>query len=52
MGIDAAGLSGYDVVYVTNAEEHQFLDAYIASSRIGSRALSSVVIVKREKGAD
>ncbi len=51
MGIDAAGLSGYDVVYVTNAEEHQFLDAYIASSRIGSRALSSVVIVKREKGS-
>ncbi len=51
MGIDPAGLSGYDVVYVTNAEEHQYLDSYIASSKIGSRALSSVVIVKREKGS-
>ena len=51
MGIDVANLSNYDVVYVTNAEEHQYLDSYISSSQIGSRSLSSVVIVQRDKGS-
>lgn len=51
MGIDPANLSDYDVVYVTNAEEHQYLDAYISASQIGSKSLSSVVIVEREKGS-
>ncbi|MBP3489912.1 MAG: DUF1002 domain-containing protein [Roseburia sp.] len=51
MGIDPANLSDYDVVYVTNAEEHQYLDAYIDASQIGSKSLSSVVIVEREKGS-
>lgn len=51
MGIDAVNLSDYDVVYVTNAEEHQYLDSYISSSQIGTRSLSSVVIVQRDKGS-
>lgn len=51
MGIDPANLASYDVVYVTNAEEHQYLDAYIDSSQIGNKSLSSVVIVEREKGS-
>ena len=51
MGNDAANLSDYDVVYVTNAEEHQYLDSYISSSQIGTRSLSSVVIVQRDKGS-
>lgn len=51
MGIDPANLSSYDVSYVTNAEEHQYLDSYISTSRIGSRSLSSVVIVERKKGS-
>lgn len=50
MGIDAANLDQYDVSYVTNAEEHQYLDAYIDPSQIGSKSWSSVVIVEREKG--
>lgn len=50
LGVNASDLSSYDVVTVTNAEEHQYLDSYIESSRIGSRSLSSVVIVKRKKG--
>ncbi len=50
MGIDPANLDSYDVVYVTNEEEHQYLDAYISPDQIGSRSLSSVVIVQREKG--
>lgn len=50
MGIDPANLGEYEVVYVTNAEEHQYLDSYIDASQIGSKAWSSVVIVEREKG--
>lgn len=50
MGIDAANLANYEVSYVTNAEEHQYLDAYIDSSQIGSKSWSSIVIVEREKG--
>lgn len=50
MGINAANLDDYNVVYITNQEEHQYLDAYLPSEKIGTRALSSVVIVKREKG--
>lgn len=50
MGIDAAGLNNYDVVYVNNSEEHQYLDSYVESSKIGSKSWSSVVIVKRGKG--
>ncbi len=36
MGIDPAGLANYDVVYVTNQEEHQYLGAYIDASKIGT----------------
>lgn len=50
MGIDPANLGQYNVVTVTNEEEHQYLDDYLDASTIGTRALSSVVIVKREKG--
>lgn len=50
MGIDASKLSDYDVVYVNNSEEHQYLNSYVDSSKIGSKSLSSVVIVEREKG--
>lgn len=51
MGIDPAQLSDYDVVYVTNEEEHQYLGSYIDSAQIGTRSLSSVVIIEREKGS-
>ena len=50
MGIDASALSDYNVVYVNNSEEHQYLDSYVESSKIGSKSWSSVVIVKRDKG--
>lgn len=50
MGIDAANLDNYNVVSITNAEEHQYLDEYLPAEKIGTKALSSVVIVKREKG--
>ena len=50
MGIDPANLANYDVTYVTNAQEHQYLDSYVDASKIGSKSWSSVVIVKRKKG--
>lgn len=50
MGIDPANLANYNVAYVTNAQEHQYLDSYVDSSKIGSKSWSSVVIVKRKKG--
>lgn len=50
MGIDASQLDEYDVVYVNNNEEHEYLGAYVPSEKIGTHALSSVVIVKTEEG--
>ncbi|MCR5357363.1 MAG: DUF1002 domain-containing protein [Lachnospiraceae bacterium] len=50
MGISPADLPNYDIVYVTNAEEHQRLDSYIASSVIGTKSLSSVVVRAAEAG--
>ncbi len=50
MGIDRSKLPDYDVVYINNAEEHQYLGTYIDKSKIGSKSLSSIVIVEREEG--
>lgn len=50
LGVDPAELSDYDVIYITNEEEHEYLGEYVAANKIGTRALSSVLIVKREKG--
>lgn len=44
--INEADLSSYQVITVTNADEHKYLD----SSVIGTRALSSVLIEKKDKG--
>ncbi len=51
MGISPEQLGDYDVVSVTNAEEHQYLDSYISSAQIGSKAWSSVVIMERQDGS-
>ncbi len=50
MGIAEADLPNYDVVYVTNQEEHQRLDTYIDPAVIGKRSLSSVVVRAAEAG--
>lgn len=44
MGIAPEKLADYNVVYVNNAEEHQYLDTYIRSDLIGKRSLSSVLV--------
>lgn len=51
LGIDPDHLDEYDVVYVTNEQEHQYLDHYIPKKEIGSRALSSVLVTKASQGS-
>lgn len=51
LGVDAAELEDYDVIYVTNEMEHQYLDTYLDPSIIGTRALSSVLIQPAEEGS-
>ena len=51
LGVSEADLANYDVIYVTNQEEHQYLDAYLSSSVIGTRALSSVLSRPADEGA-
>ena len=51
LGVNESELADYDVIYVTNQEEHQYLDAYLSSSVIGTRALSSVLIRPADEGA-
>lgn len=50
-GLTEADLEKCNVNTVTNAEEHQCLDAYITNDHIGSRALSSVAVMKAKKGS-
>lgn len=51
MELTEADLAECTVIYVTNAEEHQYLDSYIDSAIIGTRALTSVKMTKAEAGA-
>lgn len=50
-GVGEKDLDNYKVVYVTNQEEHQYLDSYISSSQIGNQAWSSVLITEGKKGS-
>lgn len=50
-GISESDLSNYKTIEITNQEEHDYLGDYIDSKVIGSRALSSVMVVKTEKGS-
>ncbi len=43
-------LADYEVIEVTNKEEHEYLDSYLASRVIGTRALSSVKIEEADAG--
>ena len=50
MGIEAADFDKYDVAYVSNAEEHQYLDSYVPKKQIGTKALSSVLVSLADSG--
>ncbi len=51
LGVTESELKDYKTVTVTNEDEHHYLDDYLSKSVIGTRALSSVKIVKTEKGS-
>lgn len=51
LGVTEEDLENYDVVTVTNEQEHEYLDSYISSDKIGTRALSSVVVLEGKKGS-
>ena len=51
LGISEEDLNNYTVTTVTNAEEHEYLDSYLSSSIIGSRALSSVMVEGTAEGS-
>ena len=51
MGLTEADLANCTVITVTNADEHKFLDGYIDSSVIGTRALTSVKMTKSAPGS-
>ena len=50
-GISEDDLENYEVVYVTNEMEHEYLDDYLDSDTIGTHALSSVVVMAAEEGS-
>lgn len=50
LGIKEEDLESYDVLEVTNEEEHKYLGGYLSKKVIGTRALSSVLVVKMEEG--
>lgn len=50
LSLDESSLSGYNVIQITNQEEHQYLDNYLDRGLIGNRALSSVMVTTREEG--
>lgn len=51
LDVNPAELDNYKVIYVTNEQEHQYLDQYLSAGVIGTKALSSVLIRPREEGA-
>ena len=50
MELSVADIGNYNVVYVTNAEEHEHLDKYIDPALIGTKSLTSVLVKPAEKG--
>ncbi len=49
MGLTEETLANCTVITITNAQEHQYLDAYIDSAVIGTKSLSSVMLTPGEK---
>ena len=51
LGITEEDLEDYTVVTVSNEQEHEYLDSYISSDKIGTRALSSVLVMEGKRGS-
>lgn len=50
MGLSGQDLSNYNIVTITNQQEHSYLDAYVDPSVIGTKSLSSVLVREAEEG--
>lgn len=50
LGVKESELGDYIVTEVTNQQEHEYLDSYLDSSVIGTRALSSVKVTGQNDG--
>ena len=50
LGVTEDDLKNYTVATITNQDEHDYLDAYLDKSVIGSRALSSVLVEGKTDG--
>lgn len=50
-GLTSSELADYETITVTNKEEHEYLDKYLDTSVIGTRALSSVKIEEADAGS-
>lgn len=50
MNLSGADMDSYNIVYITNAMEHQYLGQYVSSEVIGTKALSSVLVQPRDEG--
>ncbi len=50
LGVKEKNLDDYELVTITNEDEHDYLDNYLSPSISGSRALSSVLIEKKSEG--
>ncbi len=50
LGIQESNLDAYNVIEITNEDEHDYLDSYLTSSVIGTRALSCVLINASDEG--
>ena len=52
LNINPAELPDYDVIYITNEEEHEYLGEYVDAGKIGTRALSCADCKKRSGKRD
>ncbi len=43
--------SGYSVSYTTHAEEEEYFGAYLSASVLGTKALSSILLIPQEEGS-
>ncbi len=50
LNLTEADLSNNKVVYISNEDEHKYLDGYLSSSVIGTAALSSAKVTAKEEG--
>lgn len=51
MGISEEEAASYESIYITNDMEHQYLDASLGASVVGTHSLSSVLLLPQESGA-